>query len=292
MKNRNGLIWTIGIPYLVAFISVYLWMAIAQIVSVGIYLHQHGGSQSEAINAMRLNWGVQSIINVLMELVLLSVLIFFSTREGVAFTWSRVGFVKNRSSMIVGVGLAILINVIVFSIAYGLGTIHGLTIGTAIYSIVSVLFFTVISCVSTGFPGVIEEMFFRGYLQTKIMKSKGSTVAIVVTSLLFALMHIALYPTILGLSTVLLLGLILGVLYYKTKSLSISIGFHYAWDFLNSVVGDGKQPSVFSIHDLTAITTQNILLLIQLIVLIFVLAIILIITRNVGIDVSKVPNVK
>ena len=64
-------------------------------------------------------------------------------------------------------------------------------------------------------PGIGEELFFRGYLQRRLIQRCGPWVAIGVTSIVFGLFHIA--PQSIALATV--IGVWLGVMAWRTNSI-------------------------------------------------------------------------
>ena len=79
---------------------------------------------------------------------------------------------------------------------------------------------------------VVEELIFRGYLQprfTKIFKSKW--LAILVTSLLFGLLHFR-YLTIINIVGPFLIGIVFSAYYLKFRSIKFLIVFHFIWDLL------------------------------------------------------------
>jgi membrane protease YdiL (CAAX protease family) len=77
-----------------------------------------------------------------------------------------------------------------------------------------------------------EELVFRGYILQNLMSSMNKWLALVYTSLLFALFHLN-NPgmNILSLINIFFAGLLLGVNYIFTKNLWFSIFFHFAWNF-------------------------------------------------------------
>jgi len=81
------------------------------------------------------------------------------------------------------------------------------------------------------YVAVAEEMFFRGYLQTNVMKWLGDTrlagqyIAIVVSAGCFALAHVVVQGQITSLFTF-LPGIILAWLFFRTRSLLAPILFH------------------------------------------------------------------
>jgi uncharacterized protein len=79
------------------------------------------------------------------------------------------------------------------------------------------------------FPALFEELFFRGALQNLFIKWwKSPLSAIVVTSLIFSLIHFSVY---LFLSRA-VLGFVLGLMYHKTKNIWVNTIAH----FLNNAI--------------------------------------------------------
>ena len=84
-----------------------------------------------------------------------------------------------------------------------------------------------------------EELFFRRYIQHELQKEYSPVVAIVTTSLLFAMVHLPfaslMYDfipfTFFQAYIALFGGAISGILYYKSKSIIPSVVFHIFWNF-------------------------------------------------------------
>ncbi|WP_204346630.1 CPBP family intramembrane glutamic endopeptidase [Psychroserpens algicola] len=89
-----------------------------------------------------------------------------------------------------------------------------------------------------------EELFFREYIQNNLQKKLNKIIAILLASLLFALIHSPymnlilessnqdwhlFYLTIFG-------GIISGILYYKSESIGPSIVFHMFWNIMVYIV--------------------------------------------------------
>ncbi len=70
-----------------------------------------------------------------------------------------------------------------------------------------------------------EEFFFRGFLLEKLTKTGGSTVAIIVTSLLFGVSHLS-YTYAYAAIIAVILGVLFSVVVLKTKNLYSSIFAH------------------------------------------------------------------
>jgi membrane protease YdiL (CAAX protease family) len=97
---------------------------------------------------------------------------------------------------------------------------------------------------SIMFVPITEELFFRNYLLGGLLKNYKPLIAIVITSLLFAFIHIPFvslfyefmefsfhqaYIAIFG-------GVISGMLFYKSKSIIPSIIFHVIWNLVSYVL--------------------------------------------------------
>ena len=77
-------------------------------------------------------------------------------------------------------------------------------------------------------PAICEELLFRGYVQTRLTRSAGPILGIVIASMLFAAFHMDIVHVI----AVLPLGLFLGWVSYRSGSLFPAIIGH----FVNNVV--------------------------------------------------------
>lgn len=79
------------------------------------------------------------------------------------------------------------------------------------------------------FPALFEEIFFRGALQNLLERWwKAPLIAIIVSSLLFSLVHMSIYLFF----TRALLGFILGLMYQRSKNIWVNIAAH----FMNNVI--------------------------------------------------------
>ena len=78
-------------------------------------------------------------------------------------------------------------------------------------------------------PGLFEEFFFRGVLQNLFMRWwKKPALAIIITSILFSLVHASYYLFI----SRFILGCALGLLFYKSKNIWVNIFAHFINNFI------------------------------------------------------------
>lgn len=78
-------------------------------------------------------------------------------------------------------------------------------------------------------PGIFEEVCFRGGLQNILVKwFKNPWTAIIITSILFSVIHISYYGFLVRFA----LGIVLGLLFYYSGSLWLAIIFHFLYNGL------------------------------------------------------------
>lgn len=88
--------------------------------------------------------------------------------------------------------------------------------------VVTVLVFAVVMIVCVGF---VEELMFRGALQQTLETAIGEWPGIVITSLVFGVMHGG-FGGLTGIGVGVVLGIILGVIYARTRSLAVVTVIH------------------------------------------------------------------
>ncbi|HEY3361612.1 MAG TPA: CPBP family glutamic-type intramembrane protease [Methanosarcina sp.] len=75
------------------------------------------------------------------------------------------------------------------------------------------------------FVGLIEELIFRSILQTKLEKALSTSESLLITALLFGLMHSG-YGTFYEILYTGFIGLLMGLIFYKTRSLPFIMALH------------------------------------------------------------------
>jgi uncharacterized protein len=96
----------------------------------------------------------------------------------------------------------------------------------------------------------VEELMFRGYLLNNLMTSMNKWVALLISAVLFGVVH-ATNPgvTVFAVANVFLAGILLGLNYIFTKNLWFGIFFHFAWNFLQGPIL-GYEVSGLKLHAL------------------------------------------
>ena len=125
-----------------------------------------------------------------------------------------------------GIGFGFFVVVVLFMCAFGLYHIDGFITENSSGILLSFLVFLM---VATG-----EEILFRGVLFRWIDEKWGFPVALIVSSVLFGVMHI-FQPGATWWSTLAIAieaGLLLGAAYKYAGNLWLPIGIHWAWNFV------------------------------------------------------------
>lgn len=83
-----------------------------------------------------------------------------------------------------------------------------------------------------------EEILLRGYVLRNFMKSMNNGLALLLSAILFSIMH-SPNPnmTYVGYANLFLAGIILGLPYVYSKNLWFPIAFHFSWNFFQSLFG-------------------------------------------------------
>jgi len=99
--------------------------------------------------------------------------------------------------------------------------------------------------------GICEETGFRGYMQTPLEKKYGPAVAIIITSLIFMLVHLSHSWALPILPHIFFASMLLGILAYKTGSLIPGIIGHSILDIFDysvwwsDITGGFRQQTIF-----------------------------------------------
>lgn len=80
---------------------------------------------------------------------------------------------------------------------------------------------------------VLEELFFRKFLITKLLQKYSKITALVVSAVLFSAIH---WETLTNLIPAFIFGIIGGIIYIKTRRISYLIFLHFLYNFLSVTI--------------------------------------------------------
>ena len=95
-------------------------------------------------------------------------------------------------------------------------------------------------CSTVGFLAVAysEELIFRGFLMRKLQLKYTATTALVVSSIIFAIVHLGNDNlSLMGVFDLFIAGLMLGAIFLYTNNLWMAIGLHFGWNFVQTHLG-------------------------------------------------------
>lgn len=89
----------------------------------------------------------------------------------------------------------------------------------------------------TLFEAATEELFFRGWLQTRLDRLIGPTGAVAVAALAFSALHIfgGVRSTI-ALANIFIAGLLFGLLFLRSRNIFASIMAHFGWNWTETIL--------------------------------------------------------
>jgi CAAX protease family protein len=145
----------------------------------------------------------------------------------------KLGFeIKNRlKEFNIGIGVGLVIMSIGYFILLFLGE---LTFQRIIFdpkeTLISILLFIIVA--------IAEESLLRGYVLRNLMISFNKYIALILSSILFSLMH-GFNPNIdlFALTNIFLAGILLGLSYIHTKNLWFPIALHLSWNLFQTLFG-------------------------------------------------------
>lgn len=113
--------------------------------------------------------------------------------------------------------------------------------------------YILISFISLFCAALLEEIFFRGYMLGSLRRVFSMRTSIIISSLLFTVCHLLnLDISLLSILNIFLAGIVLGILYFSTNNIWLATGFHWLWNFTQTVLGfdlSGQNyPSVFTLR--------------------------------------------
>ena len=102
------------------------------------------------------------------------------------------------------------------------------------FNLIDVLL-TIGTCISIA---ITEEVLMRGYVLNKLMNHFSKWIALIISAVLFCLMH--LFNPNLGVLPIInlfLAGILVGLSYVFTRNLWFSIALHFSWNFFQGILG-------------------------------------------------------
>lgn len=243
---KNDILIT-GLKLVVLFIIILIAAFVTNaviIIGINIYYHAtiHDAEQAaNAISAALSNIWVTFATLLLQNAAFVFVAwLFLSKVDKVKFSRKEFGLDIRRDTpklILSGLGLNLLLSVPLFGILLLIGAVSFVSFGTVTFGLTAVALSLVLMAVGTLAIGFGEEILFRGYVQNMLTKKYGILWALPIASIFFVAVH--LLPKFMAGGIELLyflsifpIALILGYVFYATRSLWACVAFHALEDFM------------------------------------------------------------
>jgi membrane protease YdiL (CAAX protease family) len=221
--NTKHLGWLRALIYAIgAFLIVIIFSKFGPVISKEVA--DLTGNGEDSIIGVGILYTIMGIVVVLFT-GLMRKFVDKKSFESLGFTWKGH---NNEAALGLFAALAIL----------GIGSL--LLVATGNISFVSANFDASPLMLELGIMVVVafvEEVIFRGYLLNNLMQSMNKWMALIITSVLFALFHCSNPDiTVFAIINILLAGILIGINYIFTKNLWFGICFHFAWNFFQGPI--------------------------------------------------------
>lgn len=209
-----------------------------------VYPEAFSGSKAEYEFLMSSNYLFMILCNLAILLGTFSTIFFITSlieKQKILYLKSAFQIRGILYGILVGAVL-IVSGILILSLSTGIKiAFEGINIGILYYFILFLL------------VAVSEELMSRGFFLNTLLSKINKPLAIIISSIIFAFMHIFNSSvSAIGLINIFLIGVLFSLLYLRRMSLAIPIGLHLSWNFLQgpvfgfSVSGLGTE-SIFKI---------------------------------------------
>lgn len=208
-----------------------LWIFCCGLFFVPIFImypEAFSGSKADYEYLMSSNYLFMILYNLTILFGTFSTILFISRiieKEKILYLKSAFQIRGILYGILVG-AILIVSGIIILSLSTGIKiAFEGINIGIFYYFILFLL------------VAVSEELMSRGFFLNTLLSKINKPLAIIVSSIIFSLMHIFNSSvSAIGLINIFLIGVLLSLLYLKNMNLSIPIGLHLSWNFLQGPV--------------------------------------------------------
>ncbi|KYK25026.1 hypothetical protein AYK25_05695 [Thermoplasmatales archaeon SM1-50] len=227
LRNKTGNVR----PYWTLFILVFSVLAV--IVLNRIILR---------VTGLIIDTTDSQIVIGIMDLVAVIGLIYvFTTKlDRRDFRWAEIGL-SWKPKILVFFSVGIILGGVLEIFSLGLGITQGTVEEPMIPNIASITILTGITAVMLD--SFWQEIAFRGYLQTRFVENYGTIIGISVVAVTFVLIHLLVNPlSALEVLTGSILFLLVGFLYYITRSIFLVGSLHGTLNYIPILLNTWSQP--------------------------------------------------
>jgi membrane protease YdiL (CAAX protease family) len=236
------------------FIAALLAMAIASSTGISIIASLKGIDMSQLMAQQEMivqklgiyAYALTSLLGLLATALILWIFRRFVDRR----TFNSLGFAwqNYKKHFLEGIGLGFFLVAAGFIFLYILGMLTISNIQIEPLTLIGYLLMFIVVALN-------EEILMRGYFLNNMMTSMNKYIALLISSIIFAIIHMAnANINLIAFFNIFLAGVVLGIYYAYTKNLWLPIGLHLAWNFFEGPVFgfevSGLKTSSIIIHEI------------------------------------------
>lgn len=159
------------------------------------------------------------------------------------------GFAVDGRGLMSGfaVGVFVMFGFVLVSVVAGTVSLTWQTVSSHLFFALGLYFFVAIA----------EEVIFRGYVLWNLRQRFSDWTSILLSSLLFSLLHLFNdHFSMMGFVNIFLAGILYAVVFIRTRSILYAIGLHWSWNFVQGpvfgfAVSGHRELGVFSVEPLS-----------------------------------------
>lgn len=233
---RSGwkILITIFVGLIIAMVMIFLTSTVYSIVKIMLDKN-NGGQLSDIVAALQTDKLLMFISNITQCLaIIFSVVLFWKVFEKKPIR--LMGLTSIRSSykdlifgLVFGAGSMVLVFVILLA-TKSISMVNSFfSPNFSIWFLTDIILFV--------FVGINEEMFARGYCMSVLKQTKNKSIIVIVSSIIFSLMH-SLNPSMSVVSYInlFLVGVLFAYMFIKSNTIWLPIGYHITWNYFQGDV--------------------------------------------------------
>lgn len=236
-KNKRGMVrsgWIIASCMIVFYVSSYLFSdCLLGILRVIIDAADLDPASYEALVSFLNDSVLPVVLQVMNDALMLAVPL--GAWRLMRYRWSDLGLEGFRSRFgrdgVAGLVLGFAMCTAVFLVLLVTGNVVVEGVGSPLSPSLFAWAFVLV------LVGIAEEVMNRGFVMSVLRRTNSRVLVIAVPSLIFGAVHLA-NPnvTLLSVANIVLIGIALSVMYYKSGNLWMCIGYHISWNMFQSIV--------------------------------------------------------
>jgi membrane protease YdiL (CAAX protease family) len=197
----------------------------------------------------------------ILKLISFTISVFLAVKIFEGIEISDLGLKLNRRAIqefLIGLFMSFFFLALEFLVNWGSGSIEIHGVAWQSMSLLAVFWNLIATFAIFAFVGWSEELLSRGYHLRILSKGFNKVIGVILSSMIFAMLHIdnpgATLPYLIF---VFFFGILMSYAFFRTGQLWLSIGLHTGWDFFGGIIFWGLPINSLKIFNLINITYKS-----------------------------------